>query len=839
MQKTGIAEKQSWRGDKEFNSKDSKGAGEQKPSALPSLLCNPLFSIAVITLICAISYGRTLGSFFLADDIGEVRYVHQIFEGRWDLFWSNFCGNYMQVPNMSVYRPMLLITLVMDFLVWKGNAFGYYLSNLFYYTGTACLLAMFLRQLCSGWGRAAASAVGLASAIIFACNPLHCESISWVVGRVDSACCMFYLAALCIFMRRAAHVKRERTHLLTALGLLFFTLAICVKEMAIGLAPVLAGIAFFFPESCSKANETGKEESYSLRARLKLAWQNSRAVWIATAVYFVIRLLSLGTLLGGYNGGIGATQSASAVTRWLDIDNWRRLFMPLPYEIYGSNNHMEHTLLAVYAALGFFVFLRLLTNSIPWRTLLFLGFWAATLAAPIYRLFGIGANLEGGRFCFFLTLAISCVFPVLLFAPENSLPKLISKKLQVCGVVMLALLACTLQRAAYSTNLLWLHAGREVKAVLDDALKLSKTAKPGEKILLLGVPKQHAGAHMILNGPTLDMLLAPPFAKKEAWEPLLTFDSILFGDENLIDSARLRLLANKPGYRGPFVWEHATKHFVELKQSVPQQEPKVLNFALSAASNQVNNAAAPYVLGHGEYEYANGGLNIRGPKDNDGLRLSRLQVNPLAYSHLKVSFTSSNNKIDLPFQVRWKASANGESLRGESELNFLQKKILADNNAGPNTVRTIYIPLGRQWRWYAQNRISDLTLYLPAVQNISIKELALLSAEKAAPTIGFGTDTGNNCGVINYTNQVLNLHSDQGDQINVQVSKKEFFFDNLDEKQSAAGIAAQYTTKPGGFKIPQKSFEGAGYYQIRAQALDGNGKAIADYSDPLTISLGR
>ena len=823
-----------------LKSEASKKATPEKSSGLKDLLCNPVFSIALIILICAISYGRSLGSFFLADDIGEVRYVHQIFNGRWDLFWSNFCGNFMQVPNMSVYRPMLLITLVFDYMIWKGNAFGYYLSNLFYYSGSACLLALFMRQLCSSWGKASATLVGLASAVLFVCNPLHCESISWVVGRVDSACCMFYLASLCIFMRRAQAAKRERTHFLTALGLLFFAMAICVKEMAIGLAPVLSILAFIFPESFHRLEELKPASSLrtELKNRIYLAWQASRTVWIATAVYFVIRFLSLGTLLGGYNGDVGAAQSASAVTRWLDLDNWRRLFMPLPYEIYGSGSQTEHALLALYASLAFLVFMRLLSNSIPWRMLAFLGLWALTLAAPIYRLFGLGANLEGGRFCYFLTLALSCALPVLLFCPEKKLPKTVSIRLQAAAFALIALLAFTLQKAAYATNLLWLHAGKEVKAVLDDSLRLAKSAKANEKIILLGVPKQHAGAHMILNGPTLQMLLAPPFTKAESRQPLLTFDSILFGNENQIDGARLRALANRPGYLGPYVWEHGTKHFVEIRQMPVPKEPAILSFGLSPNGTD-KQAAAPYVLGHGVYEYANGSLNVRAPKDNDGVRLSNLHINPLAYSYLKLSLRSSNNNIDLPFQLRWQSASHGKALQGESELNYMEKRLPADPKANSEKIRTLYIPLGRQWRWYAQNEISELTLFLPAVQNLSISELALLPADKAAPTIAIANDSGNNFGVIPYTGQKIQLHSAQGNQLNVQLSKKEFFFENLDEKNIATGIAAQFKTRESELTIPENAFTGPGYYQVRAQALDGNGQPIADYCDPLTISRGK
>lgn len=828
----------------------SSGPGQK----LISLLSSPIFTIGLLVLICGVTFGRTLGSFFLADDIGEIRYIHQIFSNnRWDLFWSNFTGNYMQVPNMSVYRPMLLLTLVFDYLFWKGNPVGYYLSNLLYFASSACLLAFVVRKLCSGWGKFRAAAAGLASSILFVCNPLHCESISWVVGRVDSACCMFYLAAINLFLYRATLSQGRKSLLVTACGVTLFLLGLCVKEMAIGLGVVLAAIAFIFPELMSPKSASGESASggrpsaesasasaFSLTQRAKLAWQSSRAIWISTVIYFGVRLACLGTLLGGYNGSVGASQSASAIGRWLDTDNWHRLFLPYPYEISQPGSAGEQLTLFAYVALFFLVALRVVCGSIPWRWLAFLGIWAATAAAPIYRLFGLGANLEGARFCFFLTLSLSSLLPILLFSPEKKLPAGIGNRLFATGAILLALLSYSLQKSCYATNLLWLHAGREVKAVFDNAVALAQEAAPKQRIALLGVPKEHAGAHMILNGPTLQMLLGPPFAEKEHWEPFLTFDSILFGDENIVDRARLQNELNHSNVVGPFVWSNQHKKFVEIKQQFSDSAPAI-NFNLTSNANAQSRqgSVAPYSLGHGEFNFKADGLTVVLPRDTDGVRLSGRSIHPCDYSYLKIQFKSSNNSIDLPFQVRWKASNHSAKLPELEKKSFLQYRVPADKSPAA-TLRTAYIPIGRQWRWYGQNQVSELNLFLPAVAEISLNEISLLSAEDACPELGFEGEASSNFGVYTYNSQKpLLISSKNGVKVQVQISQKEFFFENMDEKLSSAGIAAEYILdgQTQQFRIPDKSFAGSGYYQVRARALNVDGTAAGDYSDPLTLMV--
>ena len=88
-----------------------------------------------------------LTSYFLADDIGEIAYVARIFHGHPQLFWLNLTGNYMQIGSMNVYRPWLLVSLVVDYLIWGANASGYYLTNLLYYIGDVLLFYIVTRQL--------------------------------------------------------------------------------------------------------------------------------------------------------------------------------------------------------------------------------------------------------------------------------------------------------------------------------------------------------------------------------------------------------------------------------------------------------------------------------------------------------------------------------------------------------------------------------------------------------------------------------------------------------------------------------------------------------------------
>ncbi|MBX9688970.1 MAG: hypothetical protein K2X27_19840, partial [Candidatus Obscuribacterales bacterium] len=412
----------------------------------------------------------------------------------------------------------------------------------------------------------------------------------------------------------------------------------------------------------------------------------------------------------------------------------------------------------------------------------------------------------------------------------------ISLKLSCTAAAALRILSYIYQRSAYAANLLWLHAGKEVRAVRDDAERLSQRYK-NQKVLLLGVPKEHSGAHMILNGSTLQMLLSPPFTKSPQGESLLTFDPILFGDKKLVNGSRLRMLINRPGYIGPFVWNSGAKSFKALTLKSPPAEESSLNFPISADNQK--SRVVPYAAGRAEYQFANAELKIESPKAGDGIRINQLHLNPLAYSYLKVSFRSVQNSIALPFQLRWRSKDDLASRDTQSpEECSIQAVLAADPQADEKTVRSLYIPVGRNWRWYTQAEINELELFVPAVKQITLCELTALSAKELAPEISCSAPE-NNVGAIIYAyDSPLSVETfGKGQKVILELSKQQFFFDNLEGEQAKSGIAATFIENADNavFRLSKKNFSGSGYYQIRARSLDKNGKAIGDYSDPQTL----
>ena len=153
------------------------------------------------------------------------------------------------------------------------------------------MLYLLCRELTRSWSYTRSDRnLGDCQDALFIVNPLHCESVSWVVGRVDIECCFYYLVATWSFLRFLNDRKRSQL----AVSLVFFWLGMLVKEMAIGFPMLATAISFLAINR--------PIDHVSFKERLLRMVRDCWPIWLGvTGVYFVSSLyMALGTFVGGY-----------------------------------------------------------------------------------------------------------------------------------------------------------------------------------------------------------------------------------------------------------------------------------------------------------------------------------------------------------------------------------------------------------------------------------------------------------------------------------------------------------------------------------------------------------
>lgn len=147
-----------------------------------------------------------------------------------DVFTSPFIGTFGDTGG-NFYRPIVSLSFLLDFRLWRLNPLGYHLHNLVLHA--LCILAVaWLAFLVLGSRTAAVGA-----AFLFAVHPAHSQSVAWISGRTDLFCALFLVPALCTYI---LYYRTRRISLL-GISLVLTALALMSKELAL-LMPLLAGL---------------------------------------------------------------------------------------------------------------------------------------------------------------------------------------------------------------------------------------------------------------------------------------------------------------------------------------------------------------------------------------------------------------------------------------------------------------------------------------------------------------------------------------------------------------------------------------------------------------------
>ena len=802
---------------------DKSSADAIATSSSASFWTSGALHIIILLALVACTFARTLTSYFLADDFCEIAYVQEIFRGHPEMFWSNFTGNYMQIPGMSVYRPWLLCSLAIDWLLFGAKAWGYYLTNILYLCGCVIALYAVVRVLTKNFGTIRSSLCALATAALFAASPLHGESTSWVVGRVDIVCAFFYLVGLYCFSVNAISPgagNKKRT----IFGVIAFVFAICTKEMAVGLPVMAAVIAYLWK------NENREVPLISMK-RLKASVIDTLPLWIVICAYFVVRMVCLKTAVGGYVAGFGAGQLSDLVNHWLDKDTMTRLMVPLHHDLYEGNAPYRGMVWSVFTVTATLASVRLISARISLSWYLFAGAWLATCAAPIFQLWGLAPNLEGARFYFFLTMPLSLILPLLLFYPAKphagyaNAEDRTNRIVTLAGSVALVALICFYQRAALNTNLLWVRAGKEVAQLSSTCQKMAEASTPNERFIILGIPQDNQGAHMILNGVTFDAMLRPPFADKDFSQKFLNCSPVMYSPNDLINGGQFKKMLGTFDVLGAYVWSRDKRDLIKMDYG---QATKGLAQSIS--------------LNHGQSQQ----MSVRA---GQALSFELPEISPLDYQYLQFDIEQKGDAQRVG-EISW----SGTQVIEPDSHKLNSATFILSEHKDYKHFQTETINLGHHWRWYASGKIEALHVTFPVATSCYVKNVRLVPYAVCAPELTIASASPLDHGPSPYmsmvhlrpvTLQLTPTRTPLSSAAKIEISKVNFFYDNFEDQEKVDPVDRSFIVSVASGaprsidlakELKNEPFVSHGFYQVRAQFVDEKGKPLGAASDTVTVN---
>lgn len=847
-----------------------------------------------LVLISLLSFGISLDSFFVADDMWQVNFADEVFNGKTEQIWRNFTSNYLQLPGFGFYRPLLGFTFLFDFWAYRTWAPGWHVTSLLLYISSVVLLFFLFKRLTRTWPSNNSQSASYFAAALFAVSPLHCEDVCWISGRADLLCAPFYLLAIFFVVKSHQDAKRNFYYL----ALFLFVLAMMSKEIGIGLPLAVFGYYFFWPaedefhtpvdmpkygksdyqkerisrhkqhlkrvlkkqlkkkkkkrEKVKEAElaasqeaeveEEIEEQELSIKDRFMYALRLSSPFVLIALVYLGIRYLALGTVIGGYGGMIGGALDRHVYLRWFDPVYLERILVPIPAAVNEENLIPNYTIKISLACCLAIAMIRIYAQSNPRKWLGFLFVWIVSCSIPLFKLWGVGAQLETSRLLFFFSMGFSALMPFLMFHPTRknptfNLPKNADIALGIVSTFILTVMTIAFGWASLSTSYLWVVAGKEMKAVWQETVKIAKKTDEGKQFIVLGLPKDNHGAHISFNGSTFYHMLRPPFISEDLTNKVLAFDPYIVGPYEVINSTRFKNALSSPRVTAAYVWRRRKRKFERLSLWGDMKEPSFVELPIQGNDKR----QAWKFKGNGNATVSDAGvMNIKNTVEGDGLVLKGLNLCPYKYNFFEMDLKIEQNKKDLrsllPFGLSWNHESTN-SKRSDWVLVGLKQKKFSD-------FKTLTLQPSHYWRWYTEGPIHTLVMRLPDKASISVKNIRLIDASNRIPLLFLKDHKRLNSGeyVIEDINETIELLFDaskveDSSSIEVEISKPNFFYDSylMGERETEVAHLLKVGLTKGRTAIKPKYFEKPAYYQIRIRARDQKENPVGAYSDPVTL----
>lgn len=465
-----------------------------------------LLVIALVFLVSAILtcllYSRTLHIGFLLDDFVHLDYASKACAGDTSGLMRAFTGNWTgQADGLTSFRPGISLSMVADHFWYHLNPIGYHATNLLTFSICSVFCGALAYQLVDSDSFKQRASTAVTAAILFVVYPLHAESVSWIIGRVDLFCTVFYLASLSLYFR----FRKSGQYLFFVLSLIAFLLSLISKEMAVTLPVVIAIAEVLLPNSLGWIKQSVKRRAAYFAAFAALL-----------VAFAVLRTVLLGTLVGGYGAG-NLRDFIHSRHRFFNVATLSKI-------LFGVNE--EELLAPGFGKIAFsswigifaLTIVRLVQPLNRIRTFAFVVAWIVVSVLPTFQIWQISPNLVGSRL-FFLGSAGLCILMALILVPtfkhlaatENHkiLAFLQSGRFHLLGCAFLLTLAITWSVALQHNLYPWIDAGRQMQVLHSRLVDLAKGGQVNS-VILLNLPQDFEGAGMVGNEEILHRMLKPP-----------------------------------------------------------------------------------------------------------------------------------------------------------------------------------------------------------------------------------------------------------------------------------------------------------------------------------------
>ncbi len=394
----------------------------------------PVLVLLVLTIF--IAFGRVTGNDFINFD--DNRYITENHNVRAGLNCQSISWAFTAIV-VSNWHPLTLLSHMLDWSLFGGNAGAHHLVSLLLHIGSVILLFLFLYKTTHQlWPSAFAAA-------FFALHPLRVESVAWAAERKDVLSMFFAMAALYTYAFYAETRKISKY----LLCLILFALALMSKPMMVTLPFVLL-LLDYWPLKRLDVFSTVHDNMLRKTGKL-LSEKIPFFILTAVAVFIAYRTHDAEGAASPFGFAPISTRCANALISYyvyLEKTFWpTNLAVYYPYDLNFAWGKIALPVIIIFL-ITTCVFYHL--KKLPF---LFVGWcWYLGTLIPVIGLIQVGSQAMADRYTYLPSAGISIMLAWLLpiFFQDTGFRK---KILLPAAIIPLVLLSCfTWRQCGYWKN---------------------------------------------------------------------------------------------------------------------------------------------------------------------------------------------------------------------------------------------------------------------------------------------------------------------------------------------------------------------------------------------------
>lgn len=798
-------------------------------SAPTKQLSGVVFLLILIAALTGLAYSPAIQDAFLGDDFVHLTWLSEAVKHP-ELIWRNFYTSWLDGTTTKFYRPLISVFMVTDYLIYGPHGQGFRLTNLFFHLSSALLLFLITLRIQNPTAKTSITSTNLVWATfataIFALYPLHPEAVSWTTGRVDTIVTTFCLLSIFGYLQWRA----KQIHLWLYLSLIANMLGLLSKEMAITIPAICLGYEMLCYQPAVAKEATANDSRQIIKVFFR-SLQPTLPFWFILAGYFGVRRLALGTFVGGYDDSLlFIANPLSFINNWLN--GISMLLVPTNKFLLGAHNPLTKSWLILLALIGISLAGCLILVRERHRTFLFCIFWLFMSLAPVYKIFGIAADLEGSRLAYLCTAPLAVLMAGAFTGASDyftsaTLKTVFSQRIRTVFGTIFTLLCFTV---LYINNQPWREASLESNRIRK-GLEQLYTSIPGDpEVLLIGLPDHINGAYVCRNA--LSGMIKKPQFYRDIYNAVM-----IYPYEPIMPYGYLKdsIAACKQNVRIYF-WNSSEKLFhpitvlPDINQNIfwllqGQSLKKALDFTAAEKSGELK---ATWL--------EDGRLHLSTNNKPAAIFLQPGQHKCWSTDFIAMQ-VESHSIPAAPFSLFYK-----NDLRPQYLLSARTETAIKPEP--PNQL--LAFALRPYPEWGLGGQYTEFKLVIPAHADLTIRAISNKNPAELMPQISFpnsgylGTK-----GHLELSNKkaVATIHVDASKitgatkcRLEITRVNLQFMEQNSQEFSNVALLKPELDTTCGDYSLRVNILRQPGLYQLRAWALDNAGKIIGVASDHININ---